>query len=96
MKVTVKAIIEGGEPSSVTGRPYYTIRMDAGEMQPGYWIMGDGYSIDEAIKDFLAGYQEMKAVFAQRDEYFQELNFEFEMPRKRTLHTQADAVHGFL
>jgi hypothetical protein len=78
MTTTVKAIIEGGELSPVNDKPYYTVRLDAGELELDYWIMGDGYSIDEAVQDFLEGYQEMKQAFAHRGEFFQELRFVFE------------------
>jgi hypothetical protein len=79
MRRTVKAIVEGGNPSKVNGKPYYTVRMEARELNPDYWIMGDGYSVEEAVKDFLEGYQEVKEAFAEHGDFFQELFFEFEI-----------------
>lgn len=86
MNKTVKAIVEGGGLlSKVNGKPNYTVRMDTGDLPLDYWIMGDGYSIEEAVRDFLIGYQEMKEAFGKRGEYFQELFFEFESPSKMNL-----------
>jgi hypothetical protein len=73
----IKAFIEGGNPSKVNGKPYYSVYVDLADDTLNYFIMGDGYSPEEAAADFLMCYQEMKAHFAREGEYFEEAFFEF-------------------
>ncbi len=43
-----------------------------------YGVIGDGYSVSEAIADFKKSYEEMKAHYLQNNEPFQEAEFSFQ------------------
>lgn len=43
-----------------------------------YGIIGDGYSVEDAIADFKKSYEEMKEYYLQNNEPFQEAEFSFQ------------------
>lgn len=77
MKKRIKAFIEGGYPSKLTGKPYYSVYIKSGDGLLDYFILGDGYSVEEAAADFLAAYHEIKEEFTAQGRPFTEAFFEF-------------------
>jgi predicted RNase H-like HicB family nuclease len=71
MKQKVTAIIEKGNGKFVS------IYMDEGDENLTYSILGDGYSVEEAIEDFYEAYEEMKECYRDINAPFPEAEFTF-------------------
>jgi hypothetical protein len=69
MKKQVKAVIEKGKGI------YVSIYMDDDTMS--YFVMGDGYSVEEAIEDFYGGYEDMRDYYRDINKPFTEAEFTF-------------------
>jgi predicted RNase H-like HicB family nuclease len=67
----VKAFIERGNDGT------YGVYVDLEDNTLNYGIHGDGSTVDEAIKDFKAGYLEMKELHEKEGLRFVEAEFEF-------------------
>jgi hypothetical protein len=70
--IQVKAFIERGKDGT------YGVYLDLDENRLNYGIIGDGATVNEAIKDFYACYQDMKKSFEKDNQHFQEASFEFQ------------------
>ncbi|WP_298550318.1 helix-turn-helix transcriptional regulator [uncultured Parabacteroides sp.] len=68
-KRKVKAIIERANDGT------YSIYMDADDMN--YLVTGTGETAEEAIKTFLAGYEDTKRYYEDKGDNFEEAEFEF-------------------
>ncbi len=66
---TVTAIIETGPDH------HFSIFIEDGAYP--YGIIGTGNTIPEAKEDFMAGYEEMKTLFKDKGEHFEEADFLF-------------------
>lgn len=53
----------------------YSAYMDESNLD--YGCIGEGKSVDETVTDFLAAYEEMKALYAEEGKTFTEAEFEF-------------------
>ncbi|MDR2651285.1 MAG: type II toxin-antitoxin system HicB family antitoxin [Prevotellaceae bacterium] len=67
----VKAFIERGTDGT------YGIYVDLDDNTLNYNIHGEGKTVDEAMADFKAGYEEMKELHAEENKHFVEAEFEF-------------------
>lgn len=67
----VKSVIERSKDG------HYSIYMDVNVKDMSYLVTGTGETIDEAKKDFLGGYDEMRAYYAEKGKIFEEVEFEF-------------------
>lgn len=65
----VKTVIERASDGN------YSIYMDADDMS--YLVTGTGKSVDEALKDFEGGYEEMKKYYAETGKEFEDVEFEY-------------------
>lgn len=66
----VKAVIERASDGN------FSIYMDADDMP--YLVTGTGETVEEARKTFSAGYEDMKALFAEDGKEFEDLEFVFQ------------------
>ena len=67
----IKAFIERGNDGT------YGIYIDLDDNTLDYSVIGEGNTVQEAIEDFNAGYEEMKELYADEGKYFTEAEFEF-------------------
>lgn len=67
----VKAIVERVKDGS------FSIYMDIDPNELSYFVSGTGKSLDDAKCDFLKGYEDMKAYYAEKNKQFEEVEFEF-------------------
>jgi predicted RNase H-like HicB family nuclease len=67
----IKAFIERGKDGT------YGVYVDLEDNTLNYGIIGDGYTVDEAIEDFNIGYLEMKELYKEEGKHFIEAEFEF-------------------
>ena len=67
----IKAFIERGNDVS------YGVYVDLEDNTLNYGIIGDGKTIKEAIDDFYNLYKEMKELYINENEHFEEAEFEF-------------------
>lgn len=70
-KIKVKALIEQGNDGS------YGVYIDLDENRLNYSIIGEGVTAEEAMEDFMGGYEDMRQLFADENKPFQEVEFEF-------------------
>jgi hypothetical protein len=70
-KLKITAHIERGTDGN------YGIYYDTEKYNLDYLCIGDGNTVEEAIKDFYVCYEEMKNLFKSENKYFQEATFEF-------------------
>jgi hypothetical protein len=56
----------------------YGVYFDAEKYNLDYLCIGDGETVEAAVKDFYGSYEEMKTCFAGENRYFQEADFRFE------------------
>ncbi|MDR1022440.1 MAG: hypothetical protein LBL94_04090 [Prevotellaceae bacterium] len=68
---TVKATIERGDDDT------FGVYLDLNEKQLNYGVIGDGKTVEEAIADFYACYEDMRKSFERDKEAFEEVKFEF-------------------
>ncbi len=68
---SVKSVIERAKDGS------YSIYMDIDVKDLSYLITGTGKTIEDAKKDFETGYEEMKAYYAEKGKYFEEVEFDY-------------------
>lgn len=66
----VKAIIERASDGN------YSIYMDADDMS--YLVTGTGKTVEEALKVFQDGYEDMKQYYAETGKKFEEVEFEYQ------------------
>jgi predicted RNase H-like HicB family nuclease len=67
----VKAFIERGNDGT------YGVYVDLEDNTLNYGIIGDGNTVNEAIEDFKASYEEMKELHSNENKAFIEAEFEF-------------------
>jgi hypothetical protein len=67
----VKAFIERGNDGT------YGVYVDLKDNTLNYGLLGEGNTVDEAITDFHAGYEEMKSHFERNNKSFKETEFTF-------------------
>lgn len=68
---TVKAFIEKGNDGT------FGVYVDLEDTTLNYGIHGEGKTAKEAIDDFMASYEDMKAIYKEEGEEFVEAYFEF-------------------
>ena len=71
-KIKVTAHIERGTDGT------YGIYYDTEKYNLDYLCIGNGNTVEEAIKDFYVCYEDMRNLFKDENKYFQEVEFEFE------------------
>ena len=67
----VKAFIERGNDGT------YGVYVDLNDNTLNYGVIGDGYTVQEAVEDFKVGYLEMKELYENEGKHFVEAEFEF-------------------
>jgi predicted RNase H-like HicB family nuclease len=67
----VKAFIERGKDGT------YSVYVDLEDNTLNYGIHGDGDTVEKAIEDFKASYEEMKTIYEKEGKSFVEAVFEF-------------------
>jgi len=67
----VNAFIERGNDGT------YGIYVDLDEDQLTYGVIGDGKTVQEAIQDFYNSYAEVKELYKDKNQYFEEVEFVF-------------------
>lgn len=70
-KLKVTAHIERGTDGT------YGVYYDTEKYNLDYLCIGNGNSVEEAIKDFYVSYEEMKDLYKSENRYFQAVEFEF-------------------
>ncbi|MDR1226142.1 MAG: DNA-binding protein [Prevotellaceae bacterium] len=70
-KIKVKALIEQGDDNR------YGVYIDLDENRLNYSVIGEGDTAEEAIEDFMGGYEDMRQLFTDEEKPFQEVEFEF-------------------
>ena len=66
----IRSVIERAKDGS------YSIYMDIDVKDLSYFITGTGETLEKAKEDFLSGYEEMKAYYAEKGKPFEEVNSE--------------------
>ncbi len=67
----VRAVVERAKDGS------YSIYMDIDSKDLSYLVTGTGKTMEDAKKDFVLGYEEMKAYYAEKKKHFEEVEFKF-------------------
>ena len=67
----IKAFIERSNDG------FYGVYVDLDDNTLNYGIIGEGSTVQEAIEDFKAGYEEMKDLYKEENRSFVEAEFEF-------------------
>ena len=70
-KKRVKSVIERAKDGT------YSIYMDIEVRELSYFITATGKTLEDAKDDFVRGYEEMKAYYAEKGKNFEEVEFEF-------------------
>jgi hypothetical protein len=87
-KKTVTATIERAADGS------YSVYMDAEKLN--YLVTGTGATVEEAVRVFKAGYEDMKLCFAEQGKKFREVDFHFkyDMPSFLSYYSKAFSLSG--
>ena len=71
-KIKVTAHIERGTDGT------YGVYYDTEKYNLDYLCIGNGNTVEEAVKDFYVCYEDIRNLFKDENKYFQEVEFEFE------------------
>ena len=69
----IRSVIERAKYGS------YSIYMDIDVKDLSYLITGTGETLEKAKEDFISGYEEMKAYYAEKGKAFEEVKFDFKI-----------------